>query len=226
MSDEDMNINDSLWRSLVLSGELRDLSLEISEVALDAVMEEGIIKNIPILGSIYKIAQAGVNFRNNLFAKKILKFLTALDAVSQEERQAQIDRLEADPKERQKIGENLMLLLDKLSNMDKPQLLARAFQALLEAKITLAEFYSLANAVDAVNQEYLQKFVERCESKGFDGQIPLDAENANFLQAGLLMIGIVEAKTVFMEGKPATYSAVKKTELTMLFYEHILKRGN
>ena len=118
------------------------------ELALDHVLDDGIIKDIPIVRSIVGVVKAATSIRDRALVKKIVGFLFSLNSVSPEIRKQFKEKLDADEKFRNKIGEKLLLVIDRLDDMDKPRLIASAFQAFMEEKIDFDIFQRLASAID------------------------------------------------------------------------------
>jgi hypothetical protein len=52
----------------------KDLLLEAAEFSLDSVLDDGIVKDIPVVGAIAKLYGAAVGVQGYIFAKKIRKF--------------------------------------------------------------------------------------------------------------------------------------------------------
>jgi hypothetical protein len=88
-------IEQSLIETLKQS-ELKDLTLDLGEVALDAAMHQGLVKDVPILGSLAKLCAIGATIRDYVFAKKVLAFLNGLKHIPPHKRRQMIDSLETD----------------------------------------------------------------------------------------------------------------------------------
>ncbi|MDV7402321.1 hypothetical protein RZS08_63445, partial [Arthrospira platensis SPKY1] len=87
--------------------------------------------------------------------KKLLQFLVNLADVPKEQRQKQISKLTVDVEERQRVGENLMLLLDNMNNMSKPAMMARALRAYLLEEINASLLRRLWHAIDVIDVAYI-----------------------------------------------------------------------
>jgi hypothetical protein len=154
-------IDNGLELSLVETmrkADLSELSADVTDKALEAA------GGIPIMGTLYKLWKAASSIPTYLFAKKVFRFLYELKDIPPEERQAQLARLDVVPGETEKIGETVLLLLDRLNDMQKPTMLGRAFRAYLEKKITLEQFHALSHAIDALSVSHLAE-VERLYNK-------------------------------------------------------------
>lgn len=102
------------------SPNLNQLTADVTEVLLDQTLREGLIRDFPIVGTVIGITKAGLQIRDQLFLRKVFRFLWQLRDVSEVDRREFIDSLGSDERIRRKAGENLLLLLDKMNDMSKP----------------------------------------------------------------------------------------------------------
>lgn len=130
-----------------------DLSAVTADLA-DRVAE-GLV-GVPIVGTIVGLYRSAGTISDYLFTKKLLKFLTELKDVPQEQRRKQIDQLVVNDQFSEQVGERILLLLDKMSDMGKPTLMGRAYRAFLEGRIDLDQLRDLCHALDLLDLSYLE----------------------------------------------------------------------
>ncbi len=135
--------------------ELKSLAVDYAELGIDALLDEGILKEVPIIGTIQKAYSIATSIQNRLYMKKLAEFLVNLADVPKNRRQKQIEKLVGNAKERQRAGENLMLLLDRVNDMSKPAMMARALRAFLLEEIDAPTMWRLLHAIDLVAVTYL-----------------------------------------------------------------------
>src|SRR5262245_61944564 len=104
MSSESLDL--SLIES-IKSSDLKDIAVDLSEIGLDSLLEDGLLKDIPVFGSLVKLYKTGQTIRDALFAKKLLLFLQGISKVSPEQRRATIEKLNASEDFQKQVGENL-----------------------------------------------------------------------------------------------------------------------
>ena len=83
--------NDGPAASLLEQAQKDDLSSiaqDAAELGLDSLLDDGIVKDIPFVGTVMKLVGVGRGVREALFAKKILKFLFRIKDISTERRRA------------------------------------------------------------------------------------------------------------------------------------------
>jgi hypothetical protein len=142
-----MNGND-LERALMETVEKANLS-ELTTSATDTAMEAA--GYLPVVGLLQKLWKAAWSIPTYLFMKKMIRFLAELKDIPPEERQSQIAKLEVVPGEKEKVGEAILLLLDRLNDMRKPAMAGRAFKAYLEGRILREQLDSLNYAIDRLD---------------------------------------------------------------------------
>lgn len=145
-SPEDKDLGLSLIETIG-SSDLSDLSQELTEVALDSLLQEGILKDIPIIGTIVGVAKTAIHIRDKLLVRKIIDFLRELK-ITPEERARFLSDIEGDKNFQRRIGENLLMLLDRLDDLQKPAMIAKLFKAYLQDVINYQEFVSFASVID------------------------------------------------------------------------------
>lgn len=131
---------------------------DISEVALDAILKDGILKDLPAIGIIVSLIKTSNNIREKIFAKKLLKFLYTLKDIPIEKRLEFINRIEEKEGFKQKVGETIIVLLEQLDNLDKPTIIGNLFKAYMLQNLTFSEFSKIASSVHRINIDDLLLF--------------------------------------------------------------------
>jgi hypothetical protein len=140
--------------------DLHNVTMSLSEMVVDKLMETGIAKDIPIIGTVIGIGKATIGIKESLFLKKIVYFITELKNVSSEKRHVMIDQIDNSGNYRTKVGEKLLYIIDKCDDHEKSQIVARLFSAFLSEKISYNEFLRASHIVNQVIHEDLKWFVE------------------------------------------------------------------
>lgn len=139
-------ITDEFLNTMIKS-DSKQLALEIGEFTIDQLLDESLLKDIPIVGWVFKAKQVYSSISDKIFLAKLSRFLLNLSDITPEEKE-KLKKIFEDKNQRAKIGTNLLLLLDKISNLEKLEIMAKIFIAYVANKITFEEFLSLGNAVE------------------------------------------------------------------------------
>ena len=163
--------------------ELGDLAVDYAELGLDSILDEGIVKDIPILRTLVSLAKTGFNIRDRIYVKKIAHFFVQLVSTTQEQRQAFVDKYCVDTK---RFEEAIHLILQQADNMEKPALIGKIFRACILNRISLEDALVLSSMVNkALWQDLEAMFV------GND----TDAIKVRLANSGLLHMSIKRVVT-------------------------------
>jgi hypothetical protein len=141
------NLPDQIVDS-VYSPELNEVGIEITEIGFDCLLDDGVLKDLPVIGTIIKSIKGFVDIRDHIFIAKVAKFLFALKDTPLHHRESFKQRIHDDPKLKKKIGGTLVLLLDRLDDLEKPDILAKCFRSYLGEKTSFDDFRRLGAAID------------------------------------------------------------------------------
>lgn len=203
---------DSLGNSLtetIQGSDLPSVIEDLGEVAIDALIKDGVLKDVPIISTLHGLWKTGVTIRDHIFVQKLLKFLTELAEVPHAERVGMIERLAQESSYRERVGEEIILLLDKLDRLEKAKLVGRAFAAYCKGQINSEILERLITAIDRIALRDLPILKQFC---GKPNSVK-DIIAQNFVSAGLAYIPSAMAST---EIRP-------NLDLCRVFIRYILK---
>ena len=103
----------------VYSPDLDDIAFEISEIGLDQFLDKDFIKELPVVGVIARIFKDSLDMRNRIFLAKVARFLFRLKDVTKEQNKAFEEKIRNDPNLKRKVGQTLVLILERLDNLEK-----------------------------------------------------------------------------------------------------------
>lgn len=147
--------------------------------------DSGALKEIPAFKWLAIVDTGLRSYRDHLLVQKLLRFLHELRDIPDHEREAFSAQLDEDPAERERIGEQLFLLLERHDDMEKPSLLGLAWREYLRGNVTLDQYERLARAIDRVHLPH----IAQVGSLGMGTGQPNREEAAvltDLLQAGLI----------------------------------------
>lgn len=156
-----MEINNSKDRPVV------EALLESGEVITDILMQGEVLAEIPFVGTAIKICKAADSIRDRAFAVKLSKFVLNLENITEEQKIKLKEKMGAGTEEAQKIGETLLFVLERVTDLDKPLLLSQIFLAYLDDVVSSESLRRLYQAVDIAFPDDLQRLlaVETIPSK-------------------------------------------------------------
>ena len=196
------NYSASLTETLKES-DLKDVGVDIAETILDSTLQDGILKDIPILGSLVGLGKTTSKVRDVLFLKKVLSFINEVKDIPPKQREKVISDIDNSEKYRLKIGEKLLYILDKADDHEKTLLVGRFFKAFLKEEIDYDTFVRGSSIIDKSITEDLNWFLEN------------DHEKLSIEEVGeFLGLGLFEIEPLNLKVKEAGYNH-SKWEQTM-----------
>jgi hypothetical protein len=158
-------------RKTVNSGKGHDKERPFLEAALENIAAgvnlisgSEVLTAVPIVGTAFKVCRGIDDLRARVFVAKLEKFVTDPSLQSNAAKEALRRTADTPSEESQKIGESLFLILDRLTDLHKPSLLARVFAGYLLGKISSEELRRLASAIDAAFLEDIDQLVAASDS--------------------------------------------------------------
>lgn len=128
-----------------------DLGIEYAELGLDAMMTTGVLKEIPLVKSLYSAYSIYNSVTDRFRIKKILTFLKQLSSKTIEPQKLEkFKRSFKDEKYRDEVLEMVVLLNERFLHIEKSKILANFFRCLIEEKITYSDFIHLSSILDAI----------------------------------------------------------------------------
>ena len=127
---------------------LHALVADVTEIGLDALTDDDLVKSIPVFGTLIKLYNGYVAIRDRMFMKKVLVFQSRLADVEASKLDKFKEELAADKGSLQKAGLALILLLDRLDDIHKPVFIGRIYRAKIEGRIIMEEMHRYCFIVD------------------------------------------------------------------------------
>ncbi|REG83149.1 hypothetical protein [Winogradskyella sediminis] len=143
---EPQNPNDQL-EVIIMDSELPSIAKDYAELAVDGIMDDGILKDIPLVGTVIGIMKFSNSVNKHFAIKKIYKFLNQLNSIPQELRVKKIDEINNSKKYQSSVGEMIFEILKKIESDGKPEIIGRLFKAVIEEKIDYITYLRIAHLV-------------------------------------------------------------------------------
>ena len=197
---------------------LAEAGATAADIGLDAVIDSGALDGVPVFGALLSFRKAGLAIRDALFERKVAKFLSGFADADPDERSKFVEKLRAEGK-LEKFGETVLLLLDRLDDMTKPEMGGLVMAAAAAGKIELSEALRVSRIIDRAFIDDL-RFLPSMT----DGVVHRDETVPNALfSAGLLDNVGLDAGGYDQEEKPGG-TLYARNKLAKIIIEHALNR--
>ena len=137
MVTEPSNKNFLIQMIAHLMDENMDLSIDYMEMGLDYFLSDGILKDIPLIGTGWKLGQNIMTIRNSITARNYWVFISELrkDKVTAEKLEKHIAQLNSNPQQAKKELEMLLIYIDRYNEVKKAQYLANIYRCFLNQSV-------------------------------------------------------------------------------------------
>jgi hypothetical protein len=197
-----------------MNEEEKALAIELAEVGLDLVLDEGLLKEIPFLGTLYVLTKTLSTVRDRLFATKVKRFLIKAAEIGEEERANLESEIRSNPRQKAILSEIILLSLDQADRLKKADLLALVFRAYLKREIASDEFDQLSHAINRCDLLVLLRLIETIEADS--------NKNPKTMRIGfesLIAAGLTRGTGTMSPNSSGTFT--RPTELGLKLYEII-----
>lgn len=142
-----------------MKDEIMSLITDIGEVTLDSFMQDGFIKDLPIVGSAFSMVKISADIRDRIFMEKIKCFIENIDKNKKWQEKF------SDEEECTKISKQLLYIVDSCDDDDKLKLIGMAFNYLVNEEISKDEYFYTVNIISKSFYPYLKMLLDIDESE-------------------------------------------------------------
>lgn len=156
----------------ILLAESIELGADILEVGLDQILEEGVLKDIPILGGLIKVGNTIKTVHDAFFTKKVITFAQSIhNKNSNEEKWKQHkEKLINNPKRLIKEVEVLLIYIDRHTKYIKSKVLGNFYSLYYMEKIDWEDFEEFAEILDSISVLDFETLEELYKKKYYYGK--------------------------------------------------------
>lgn len=143
-----------------------DISTDISEICIDMLQEEGVIKDFPVLGTVYKVGKTVCSVGRLAYIKKILVFAQELQRNNVENDVLEEHKrlMESNPKKYYKELEIIIEYINRQVGCEKSVLNGRVYYLYLSGRLVYEDFILLLETIDMFqlsDKEQLEKIYRK-----------------------------------------------------------------
>ena len=182
---------------------MQSLTTDFGEIAIDSLLKDGLLKDIPIIGSAFSVLKLGRTISDKIFLSKIYKFIKEIRIHTKneiEEFKEKYLRI----KDYDTVGRKLILLLNSADDEKKITWLSKTLILLVDEKISTQDFLRITMIINNSFPDYLEKL------SVFKNEKTIASNNSkkmeDFVLEHLYSIGCLSNK-----GLDSNYSEIEKS---------------
>lgn len=157
-----------------------DLAVDYAEIAIDNILENEIIKELPVVKTLAGLIRGGLAIKERFFLKKLLVFLKEFhEAEIDDERLKKFkERFSSNDRFKEKVTENILVFIERFESSIKSKVLARLFKSYIDDKLDWQKFVNLSICLDnlhpigfdVLDQLSREKHWVKSSPAGIDGE--------------------------------------------------------
>ncbi len=146
----------------LLGASLGDIGTDLTEIAVDSILKDGLLKDIPIVGAIAGFCKLGISIRERNLLKQTLEFINAFNTgtIKPEKLEAYIQEINTSPKKAEKELGRCLLILNTTIEAVHSRLFGRLFNAYVNGAILWDKFVELSDAAQRLFIEDIKHLKE------------------------------------------------------------------
>jgi len=187
--DEGKEDTRTIEKEMGLTVQNTDLSIineDMLEFGLDFFLEEGVLRDLPVIGAVTGVYKFGRSIQTAHFTKKIVNFLFELKPTTIDERNEFIKSIEEESGYLENVGEQLILIIEKTDNFYKAKLLGKLLTASIKKEITYQEFLYLGHMVNNNHLQHLRALKNTFDDGKYYIHKLSDFEISSLIRGGIM----------------------------------------
>ena len=138
--------------------EILSISKDLGEVGLDSLLEDGLFKDIPFVGTGISVVKLIHSASDRILLSKIIHFINELELKNEQEiKEFKVKYFKYTDYDR--IGSKILLTLERADNLEKIKWLARSLRLFIGKEITKSEFLRLTSIINSAYVEDVLKII-------------------------------------------------------------------
>ncbi len=167
-----------------MKNELMSLITGYGELTLDSFLQDGIIKDLPIVGSAFSMIKISTDIRDRIFVEKLKSFIENI-----EENKKWKEKF-SDIEECNMISKQLLYIINSCDDDNKLKLIGIAFNYLVNGEISKDDFFYTVNIISKSFYPFLKILLDIDES---DDRFKNDGTKYDYIGVThLLNIGVLD----------------------------------
>lgn len=221
--------------------EIQDVSIDVAESIVDIALDDGVLRDIPLIGSIVGLSKGYFTIKDRLLTKKLLFFLLELQSIPMKERISQLEKINNSEKYESNVGDKLLFVIDKAEDSRIASLIGKLFRLNILEKMSYNNFIRCTQIINSSNidltkYDCIELLINKLELNGISevnfSQYLLELDRLNLSQIQILK-WVVENQNVSSNNLNLSdfyellmqKSCIEMSEEVVMFKSNIFQMG-
>ena len=147
MKENDQEEQPNKLEVAIVGNDLSELATEYAEIGFDSFLDDGVLKEVPVVSTLVSIYKVGSRISQYYSTKKLYKFLFQLKDVDLKVRLEKIREINNSGKYASSVGGKLLEILDKVDSDNKPEIIGKVFRGVLKGEIDYSIFLRVSHII-------------------------------------------------------------------------------
>ena len=167
---------------------IADVGIEFAELGIDSILSDGILKDIPIIGTIVGVGKLAHNVHDRNLIRQTLTFINEFNKglISPEKIEKHRKKLHDNPKKLEEELGRVLILLDQNIDTIKSTFEGKFYVAYVDEKISWDEFCELCDITERLFVSDITNLREAYENNGVKGNATISYQHDRLNSVGLL----------------------------------------
>ena len=202
---------------------IADVGIEFAELGIDSVLQDGLLKDIPIVGTIVGLGKFAQNIYDRNLLRQTLVFIKEFNSrsIPLDKIEKYREKLKKNPKKKEEELGRVLILLNRNIDVFKSRCEAKFYSSYIDDRISWDEFCELCDITDRLFMSDITLLKEAYENNGVTESMNLSYKHDRLISIGLLINEGRLAGSVIMrdESSEETQVVIDITEIGRKFYE-------
>lgn len=132
----------------IVKSDSKELVADIAEFTIDQLLDDSFLKEIPVVEWVVKAKSIYHSMSDRILLAKLVRLLLSLSGMTKEEKENWERKNIKNEKDKKRIGEKLLLLVDKYTDLEKAEILGEVFKACIRGALNSQDVFDIGDAVE------------------------------------------------------------------------------
>lgn len=195
------------FETTLFDSTLSDACIDIAELGIDSLLDDGIFKSIPIVSTLVGFGKTAQNIHDRNFLKQTIKFINTFNekSISSKKVEKYKNRLDSNPKYAEEELGRVIILLNSNVDLKKSELLAKFYRSYVNEDIDWSGFCELSDITSRLFMSDLHLLFEVYKKKISD-----TSQCQTYQADRLIALGLLDSAMKSMSIGPVSGSQTQR----------------
>lgn len=178
-----------VFETSLFDSPIMDIGMEFAEIGIDAVLNDGLLKDIPIVSTVVGLSKFAQNIYDRNLLRQTLMFIKEFNSNGGNSNKVEQHRreLQQNPKRMEAELGRVLIILNKNIDLIKSQFEAKFYAAYINEQIGWEDFCELCDVTDRLFVSDIDNLKEAYVNNGVKENMPITYRYDRLISVGLLV---------------------------------------